>query len=102
MSITTSTWNAYQSIRLMHNFSQLVTQEKNTDFALRNLQVLAERFYYQALDRDYKSNLTDNEISELKKNFTHLTGIIKTNVDAGKLSSSLNGNGKRFAAIFQV
>ena len=62
----------------MYNFGQLITQQKNNDFALRNLQVLAERFYYQARDASYRSSLTQSQISELAQNFVHLTSLIQT------------------------
>ena len=91
---TTAVWDSHQSIRLMYNFSQLITQEKNTDFALRNLEVLAERFYSQACDCSYKSNLTQNQISELELNFIHLTGVIQT--------ISVRANCEKLAATFQV
>ena len=71
-------WDAYQSVQLMYNFGQLITQQKNNDFALRNLQVLAERFYYQARDASYRSSLTQSQISELAQNFVHLTSLIQT------------------------
>ena len=71
-------WDAYQSVHLMYNFGQLITQQKNNDFALRNLQVLAERFYYQARDASYRSSLTQSQISELAQNFVHLTSLIQT------------------------
>ncbi len=73
-----TTWDDGQSLRFLHNISQLVRQEKNSpNFAMKNLGVLSKTFYDQAIDPNYQCRLSGDQNLELETLFVNLADWIQ-------------------------
>lgn len=70
-------WDTSQSLRFLHNISQLVRCEKNSSFALKNLGILAERFHERAIDPHHQNSLTVEQNLELEKEFANLADWVQ-------------------------